>query len=61
MRAQVRHDGSTICVRSRPGRDCSDEFPELEAMRNALGRRRVILDGELVCFGEWFTQTRPAS
>ena len=52
MRAQVRHDGLDLCVRSRPGRDCSDEFPELDAMRDALGHRQVILDGELVCFGD---------
>jgi bifunctional non-homologous end joining protein LigD len=51
MRAQVRHDGSNLCVRSRPGRDCTDKFPQLESMRDALDRRQVILDGELVCFG----------
>jgi hypothetical protein len=32
-------------------RDCSDEFPELAAITGALGRRRMLLDGELVCLG----------
>ena len=36
MRAQVRHDGSSVRVRSRPGRACSDEFPELDGIRDAL-------------------------
>jgi bifunctional non-homologous end joining protein LigD len=51
MRAQLRWDGRVLCLRSRPGRDCSAEFPELQAIADALGSRRVILDGELVCFG----------
>jgi ATP-dependent DNA ligase len=38
-------------VRSRPGRDCTHEFPELAAIAGALARASVILDGELVCFG----------
>ncbi len=50
MRAQLRYDGRRVCVRSRPGRDCAAEFPELAAIAEALGNRRVILDGELVCF-----------
>jgi bifunctional non-homologous end joining protein LigD len=52
MRAQLRWDGRGLCLRSRPGRDCSVEFPELQAIADALGSRRVILDGELVCFGD---------
>jgi bifunctional non-homologous end joining protein LigD len=40
-----------VCLRSRPGRDCSDEFPELAAIAGALARHRVLLDGELVCLG----------
>ncbi len=49
MRAQLRYDGCRVCVRSRPGRDCTAEFPELAAIAEALDGRRVILDGELVC------------
>jgi bifunctional non-homologous end joining protein LigD len=49
MRLQLRRDGRALCLRSRPGRDCSEEFPELAAIASALGRHRVLLDGELVC------------
>ena len=52
IRAQVRYDGRRVCVRSRPGRDCTDEFPEVVAIGSALGRRRVVLDAELVCLGD---------
>jgi bifunctional non-homologous end joining protein LigD len=50
MRGQLRWDGRRLCVRSRPGRDCTDTFPELAAIGAALGRSRsVVLDGEIVC------------
>jgi bifunctional non-homologous end joining protein LigD len=48
-RAQLRYDGSSISVRTRSGRECSADFPELAAIAGALGKRRVTLDGELVC------------
>jgi bifunctional non-homologous end joining protein LigD len=48
-RAQLRYDGRSISVRTRNGRECSADFPELEAIADELGRRRVTLDGELVC------------
>jgi bifunctional non-homologous end joining protein LigD len=51
MRVQLRGDGRAVCLRSRPGYDCSEEFPELASIRTALGRHRVRLDGELVCLG----------
>jgi bifunctional non-homologous end joining protein LigD len=51
MRLQLRCDGRAVCLRSRPGRDCSEEFPELGAIASAPGRHRVLLDGELVCVG----------
>jgi bifunctional non-homologous end joining protein LigD len=51
MRCQLRREGSSVCLRSRPGRDCTDEFPELAAIQSAVGRHRVLLDGELVCLG----------
>jgi bifunctional non-homologous end joining protein LigD len=51
MRLQLRRDGHAVCLRSRPGRDCSEEFPELAAITGALGQHRVLLDGELVCLG----------
>jgi bifunctional non-homologous end joining protein LigD len=49
MRLQLRGDGRAVCLRSRPGRDCTDEFPELALIQGTLGRHRVLLDGELVC------------
>jgi bifunctional non-homologous end joining protein LigD len=51
MRAQLRWDCRHVCLRSRPGRDCTAAFPELRSIADDLGARRVILDGELVCFG----------
>jgi bifunctional non-homologous end joining protein LigD len=51
MRCQLRRDARAVCLRSRPGRDCTEEFPELAAIQSALGRHRVLLDGELVCLG----------
>jgi hypothetical protein len=47
----VRRDGSSVCLRSRPGRDCTEELPELAPIQTALGHHRVLLDGELVCLG----------
>jgi bifunctional non-homologous end joining protein LigD len=49
IRAQLRWDGRTLCLRSRPGRDCTEAFPELAQLAGPLGRRRLLLDGELVC------------
>jgi bifunctional non-homologous end joining protein LigD len=49
MRAQVRLDGGRLYLRSRPGRDCTDAFPELAPLSEALRRRRLLLDGEVVC------------
>jgi bifunctional non-homologous end joining protein LigD len=48
-RAQLRHDRRAVSLRTRKGRECSDDFPELLPIRELLGKRRVTLDGELVC------------
>src|SRR4051794_2122101 len=50
MRAQFRvaRDGSW-CLRSRSGRNCSDQFPELAHVADALHGQDALLDGELVC------------
>jgi bifunctional non-homologous end joining protein LigD len=48
-RAQLRYDGRAVTVRTRNGRECAEDFPELTDIADALGKRRVILDGELVC------------
>ncbi len=47
--AQLRYDGRSVSLRTRHGRECSGDFPELAAIAGALGKRRVTLDGELVC------------
>ena len=36
-------------MRSRPGRDCSNQFPELASFAGELRGRDVLVDGELVC------------
>src|SRR3954467_5137081 len=49
IRAQLRVDGARgWCLRSRPGRDCSEQFPEMAALAAALAAHCVIIDGELV-------------
>ena len=49
MRLQLRFDGKRVCARSRPGRDFTESFPELDDLADALDGRRFLLDGELVC------------
>ena len=48
-RGQLRYDRRTVSLRTRTGRECSAEFPELAAIAGVLGNHRVTLDGELVC------------
>ena len=48
-RAQLRYDGRAVTLRTRNGRECSTDFPELGAIAEALGKHRVTIDGELVC------------
>ena len=52
MLAQLRYDGRRLCLCSRRGRDWTAEFPELAELADALGRRQVMLDAELVCLGD---------
>lgn len=52
MRAQLRVEDGNLCVRSRPGRDCTDVFPELASVSAVLRKRRLLLDGELVCLND---------
>jgi bifunctional non-homologous end joining protein LigD len=51
IRAQLRYDAGGACLRSRPGRNCTAEFPELAELHDTLAGRNVILDGELVSVG----------
>ena len=48
-RAQLRYDGHSVALRTRSGRECSADFPELDEIAGVLGKHRVTLDGELVC------------
>jgi bifunctional non-homologous end joining protein LigD len=52
LRTQLRIDGpSGWTLRSRPGRDCTAEFPELAELACVLRGRRAIVDGEVVHLG----------
>jgi ATP-dependent DNA ligase len=51
IRGQLRVDRGRWSLRSRPGRVCTDSFPELGELADALRRRRLVLDGELVHLG----------
>jgi bifunctional non-homologous end joining protein LigD len=52
MRAQLRLGADrSWCLRSRPGRACSEQFPELASLVTEFGRRDLLVDGELVCLG----------
>jgi bifunctional non-homologous end joining protein LigD len=48
-RAQLRYGGRAPTLRTRNGRECSSDFPELLGIADALVERQVTLDGELVC------------
>lgn len=41
-----------VRLESRTGRDISAQFPEADGLTGPLGRRQVVLDGELVAFDE---------
>jgi bifunctional non-homologous end joining protein LigD len=48
VRATVYVDGGRPRVMSRNDRDVTASYPELRAMAETLGSRRVVLDGEIV-------------
>jgi bifunctional non-homologous end joining protein LigD len=45
----VRFDGRCLTVRFRPGRDCTEQFPDLAPLAEHLHGHAVVLDAELVC------------
>ena len=45
-------DGGRVRLQSRSGRDVTAMFPELAHMGEHLGMHAVVLDGEVVAFGE---------
>ena len=48
VRGQAAVLDGLVTVRSRPGRDCSECFPELSEPPPALAGRDAVLDGEIV-------------
>ncbi len=61
MRAVSYVDGGRIHVESRNGNDLTTSFPELRALGEQLGSRRVVLDGEIVAFDEDGTPSVPTA
>jgi bifunctional non-homologous end joining protein LigD len=49
MRAQLRLERDSLCLRSRSGHNFSDGFPELEQLVGRAPADSLLLDGELVC------------
>ncbi len=52
VRALAYGQPGRLTLHSRNGLDITAGYPELRAMRAALGHREVILDGEIVAFDE---------
>jgi ATP-dependent DNA ligase len=48
---QVRFDGRSLSMRSRHGRACVDEFPEVAVLAETFAGRQIVLDGELDAWG----------
>ena len=52
VRAVAHVDAGHVTLTGRNGTDFTPRYPEVRAMGDALGSRRVILDGEVVAFDE---------
>ena len=52
LRAIVTISAGTVTLFSRTGRDVTGTYPELAGLADALGSREVVLDGEIVAFGD---------
>jgi bifunctional non-homologous end joining protein LigD len=50
VRAIARVEGSYFSLTGRGGSDFTPRYPEVRALAEALGARRIILDGEAVAF-----------
>ena len=48
VRAVVYLDGTSVRVLTRNDREVAATYPELRGLADVLGRRRVVLDGEIV-------------
>ena len=51
MRALCQTGPGGTSIWSRRGNNFTDAFPELQELTRAVGGRRVVLDGEIVCMG----------
>ncbi len=51
VRALVAVDADGLRITSRAGNDVTSSYPELGPLRSAVGRRSLLLDGELVALG----------
>src|SRR5215470_3670637 len=52
LRAIATIRAGRVTLASRTGRDVTGSYPELAGMAGALGSRDVVLDGEIVAFGD---------
>src|SRR5439155_19099597 len=52
VRALAYHDGNSFTLESRNRLNITERYPELRALRESLGRRTVVLDGEIVALDE---------
>lgn len=52
IRAIVAVHNGTVYIRTRAGNDVTTQFPELQALGAALDDHQVVLDGEIIAFGE---------
>jgi bifunctional non-homologous end joining protein LigD len=52
MRALAYLARGKVTLESRTGRDITAQFPEAAGLSGPLGRRQMVLDGELVAFDE---------
>ncbi|GAC1437078.1 MAG: hypothetical protein NVSMB51_09910 [Solirubrobacteraceae bacterium] len=52
IRALARCEPGRVTLLSRNGGDISGQYPEVRGLARALGSRPVLLDGELIAFGD---------
>lgn len=52
VRALLWSDWGHVRIQSRTQRDITDRYPEVRQIGRALGSRELLLDGELVAFGD---------
>jgi bifunctional non-homologous end joining protein LigD len=52
LRAIAIISAGAVTLFSRTGRDVTSTYPELAGLADALGSREVVLDGEIVAFGD---------